>query len=50
MSPQIKSALRSALTTFLSTLLLTIPVASVAEGSFEWAAPTVLATDPVGNR
>ena len=42
MSPQVKAALRSALTTFLSSLLLAIPVASVSEGSFEWAAPVLL--------
>ena len=43
MTPQLKAALRSFLTTFLSVLITLIPVTSVVEGQFEWVGPALLA-------
>ena len=38
-----KAALRSFLTTLLTTFLTLIPVASVVDGDFAWVGPAVLA-------
>ena len=42
MTPQMKSAIRSFLTTFLSVLLTLIPVAAVVEGDFTWATAALV--------
>lgn len=36
MSPQVKSAIRSFLTTFIGALLALVPVSAVVEGDFTW--------------
>jgi hypothetical protein len=42
MTPQIKSAIRSFLTTFLATLITLIPVTSVVDGEFQWVGPALM--------
>ena len=42
MTPQMKAAIRSFLTTFIATLLTLIPVTSVVEGDFQWAGPALM--------
>lgn len=42
LTPAQRTMARSFFTTFLATFLATAPVASVAEGDFEWFLPTAL--------
>ena len=42
MSPQIKSAIRSFLTTFLGALLTLIPVSAIVEGDFTWVTAALV--------
>ena len=42
MTPQIKSAIRSFLTTFIGALLALVPVAAVVEGDFTWVTAALV--------
>ncbi len=42
MTPQLKAAIRSFLTTFLATLITLVPVTSVVEGEFQWLGPALM--------
>lgn len=43
MSDELKSTIRSCITTFLATLLVSIPVTALS-GDLEWVGPAVLAS------
>lgn len=43
MSPEVKSLIRSCITTFLATLLAAVPVSALS-GDVQWVGPAVLAS------
>ncbi len=42
MTPQLKAAIRSFLTTFIGALLALVPVAAVVEGDFTWVTAALV--------